>query len=117
MRVSHWGFQPDVRTTAPAGIRLRVKAPIQGIVILGLALGAHGKSGHRGLWPVVGNAARDSEARTAVRAIQKRIPIAPIRRVEQFAQAIGTGGGVCGNAGADPAKHLAGHDPKAWLPG
>ena len=108
-------FQPDARTTAPAGIGLRVKAAIERVVVFGLALGAHGKDGHRGLRPVVGNAAGDGEARSAVGAVEKRIAVAAVGGIKQFAKAVGAGGGIGGNAGAYLSEHLAGDDAEAGL--
>ena len=109
------GLKPDMRTTAPAGIRLRVKAAIERVVVFGLALGAHGKRSHRGLRPVVRDATRNGKARPAVGAVQKRITIAAVGGVEQFAKTIGAGGGVRGDTGTDPAEHLAGDDAEACL--
>ena len=95
--------QPDVRPADRAGVGLRVEAAIGWVVVLRLAGRAHRESRHRGLRPVVGNAARDGEARTAVGAVQKWIAVAAIVGIEQFAQAVRAGRRVRGNARA----HLA----------
>ena len=78
----------NLRPAVPACIGLRVEAAVRRIVVFRLACGAHGKARHGGLRPVVGNAARDGEARAAVGAIEKRIAIAAVRRIKQFAQTI-----------------------------
>src|SRR5947199_146563 len=83
-----------------------VASAIERVVILGLALRAHGEDRHRGLRPVVGNTAGDGEARAAVGAVDKRIAVTPVAGIEKFAQAIGTGGRIGRNAGADLAENL-----------
>ena len=111
-----WNFvsvgrdQPDARAAHAAGIGLRVEAAIGGIVVLRLAGCAHFEPRHRSLRAVVGNAARDGEARAAVGAVEERIAIAAVAGIEQLAQAIGAGGRVGGNAGADLAARIAGDD-------
>ena len=91
-------FQPELRTASPAGVGLGVEAAVERIVVLGLAGGAHGEARHRGLRPVVGDAAGDGEARAAVGAVEKGITEAAVAGVEKLAEAIRTGGGVGGDA-------------------
>ena len=100
---SVWRDQPDARPAHRAGVGLRVEAAVRGIVVLRLAGRAHGEARHRGLRTVVGNAARDGEARAAVGAVQKWIAVAAVVGIEQLAQAVRAGGRVGGNAGADLA--------------
>ena len=90
-----------------------MKAAVEGVVVLNLTLGAHGKSGHRGLGAIVGNAAGDGEARSAVGAIQEWVAIASVRGIKQLTKAVGAGGSVGGDAGTDTAKNFAGNDAEA----
>ncbi len=106
-------LQPNTRPANPARIRLRVKAPIQRIVVFRLARRAHGELRHRGLRPVIGNPPRNREARPAIGAVQKRIAIPAVRRIEQLAQAIRAGRRVGRNPGAHLALHLAGDNPES----
>ena len=87
-----------------------------GIVVLRLAGGAHFEARHRGLRAVVGNAARDGEARAAVGAVEEGIAVAAVARIEQLAQAVRAGGCVGGNAGRDLTVRLAGGDAEVYFP-
>ena len=107
--------EPELRAAVPAGIGLGVEAAVEWIVVLGLAGGAHFEARHRGLRAVVGDAAGDGEARAAVGAIEKWIAVAAVGGIEQFAQAVGAGGGVGGNAGAHAAEDFAGDDAEPDL--
>ena len=80
--------------TDRTGVRLGVKAPIQRVVVLRLALRAHDEVPHGGQRAVVGNVGDDSEARAAIGAIGERVTVTAVGRVQQFAQAIGAGGDV-----------------------
>ena len=124
-RLGHWIIrrnlcpvrrdEPNPRTADGAGVGLRMKAAVGGIVVLRLAGRAHLEIRHRGLRAVVGNPARDGEARAAIRAVQKRIAIAAIVRIEQLAQAVGTRRRIGGNAGRNLAAGRAGDDTKTSL--
>src|SRR5450631_4370237 len=81
--------QFHLRTTVRAGIGLSVKAAIKRVVVLGLAARAHREHRHRCARAVVGDAAHNSEARSAICAIDEWVAIAAIRRIKQLAQAIG----------------------------
>ena len=83
--------QLDARPADGAGVRLRVEAPVAGIVVLGLARRAHREAGHRRRRPVVGHAADDREARPAVRAVDERVAEAAIGRVAQLGEAVVAG--------------------------
>ena len=71
-----------------AGVGLGVEAAVGRVLVLGAAGGAHGKAGHRGQRPVVGDAAHDREARPAVGAVDERVAVAAVGGVEQLAQAV-----------------------------
>src|SRR5581483_4174937 len=94
--------QFKLRTAIPAGIGLRVKAPIEGIVIFRLAPRAHGKYRHRRTCAVIRNIAHDSEPRTAISAVDKRIAIPAVGNITHFPQTIRTDGHV----GRDQGAHL-----------
>ena len=69
-------------------VRLGMEAAIGDGFVLATALGAHREARHRGSRPVVGNVARDREARPAIGAVGERIPITAAGRIENFGQAI-----------------------------
>ena len=92
-----------MRPANPASVRLCVEAAIQRVVILRLAQRAHGELRHRGLRPVIRNAPRDREARSAVGAVEKGIAIAPVRGIKQLSQAIQARRRIRRNAGTDLA--------------
>ena len=83
---------------------LRVKAPVGRIVVLRRALRAHRPRRHRRRGPVVRQRQHDAVARAAVRAVDVRIPVAPVRRIEQLAQARIAHGHV----GRDPRREPVG---------
>ena len=72
--------QPHLRPADRAGVGLGVEAPVQRILVLGLAGVAHLEARHRRQRPVVGDPLDDREARPAVRAVQKRIAVAAVAR-------------------------------------
>ena len=72
------------------GIGLGMKAPIGGIIILGLACRAHFKMPHRSFGPIIRNIVNDGVTGSAVGAIDKRIAIAPVAGLQEFSQAIVT---------------------------
>ena len=71
-----------------AGDRLGVEAAVERVLVLAAAVGTEREPGHRGVGPVVRNRADDREARPALRAVDERIPVAAIGRVEELAQAV-----------------------------
>ena len=109
-------FEPDLRAARPAGVWLGVKSPVQGIFVFGPTLGAHGKDSHRGLRPVVRNAARDGETRPAVCAVEKWIAIAAVRGVEQLAKAVGASCGVGWDSGGDLSQNFTDGNSKTCFP-
>ncbi len=76
------------------GDRLGVETPVGRIFVLGPALGAHRKAGHRRPRSIVGQPLDDRPARAAVRAIRERITVASLGRVLDFGQALGAGGQI-----------------------
>lgn len=77
-----------------AGIGLRMKAPVKRVAILCSALGAHRKAIHRRGRSVIRQRPDDGKARPAVGAVDKGVVIATVGGVEQFAQAVVTGGDI-----------------------
>jgi hypothetical protein len=64
-----------------------MKATVARILVFRAAIGAHGERGHRGARPVIRDAADDREARAAIGAVDERIPVPAVRRVEELLQA------------------------------
>ncbi len=91
--------QFHLRPAFPAGVGLRVETAIPRIFVLGAAFAAHRKPRHRRARAVVGDSAHDAESRPAIGAVNKRIEIAAVGRIEQFAQAIRASGHVGRNQG------------------
>ncbi|MCG3119758.1 MAG: hypothetical protein ALAOOOJD_02269 [bacterium] len=92
--------QLHLRPAPRAGIRLRVKTPVGGIVIFGATIQTHRKTFHRGVRTIIRQRRDDRKARTAVGAIGERITIAPVGRIKNFSQTIRTGGNVGQNKSA-----------------
>jgi len=87
-------------------------------VFVFLATGwAEGEVGHGREGAVVGQGANDCEAGAAVGAIDEGIPVAPIVRVEEFAQTVLTKGDIGRNEGALGVLCLAFHNDKGGGPG
>ena len=86
-------------------VGLGMKAPVGGILVLGLARRAHGKAGHRGQGPVIGDSAHDREPRPAVGAVDERIAVAAIAGVAQLAQAVLAGGAVGAHRSVGGRRH------------
>ncbi len=74
-----------------AGVGLGVEAAVKWVVILRLALRAHGEALHRGVCAVVGEGFDDAEARAAIRAVRERVTVTAIARIENLAQAVRAG--------------------------
>ena len=84
----------DPRTARRTRHGLRVEAPIAGSLVLLPAGLAHREVAHRRSRPVVREGLDDRESRTAVGAVDERVPVPAIVRVEELAQARVAGGGV-----------------------
>ena len=80
----------DMGSAVVTGIGLGMKAPVGGLIILGLAGGAHCKMPHGRFGPIIGNIVNDGVTGSAVGAVDKRIVIAPVAGIQQFSQAIVT---------------------------
>jgi len=106
-------FEGELGAALPAGVGLGVEAAVEWVIVFGLAGGAHCECGHGGLWPVVGDAAGDGEAGAAVGAVEERVAVAAVTRIEKLAEAVGAGGGVGGDAGGNLSFDLAGNDAEA----
>ena len=78
----------DMRAAHGAGIGLGVKSSIGWIEIFRLAVSAHWKDLHGGLWPVIGNGFYDSKTRAAVRTVYERVMKTAIMGIEQLPEAI-----------------------------
>ena len=67
-----------------------VKPAVQWIVIFRVAGGTLFEPSHGRVWAIVRNFLDYAESRPAVRAVRKRIAISPVRRIQEFSQAIRT---------------------------
>jgi hypothetical protein len=105
----------NLRSTVRAGIGLGVEAPVRGILIFIPTPGAHGEGCHRGLRPVIGKVLDDGKARAAMRAIDKRIAVTTIGRVEQLTPAFLTESQVRRDRGADTVPRIALYNLKPRL--
>src|SRR5262245_36250826 len=76
------------------GDRLGVKASIARVVVFACALLAQWEVPHRRVRPIVGQLLNNAETRATLCAIQERIAIAAISRVEELAQTLVTGSEV-----------------------
>src|SRR5215216_2392856 len=76
---------------------LRMKTSICWILIFSFAIGTHRKRCHRGLWAVIGNVFDNSETWPTVGAVDERVSVAPIVRVEYLTQAIRADGNIRGD--------------------
>ena len=79
--------QPEPGPAHRAGVGLGVEAAVTRVVVLPLAVGAHGEGGHGGQGPVVGHVLDDGVARAAVGAVDEGIAKAAVARVAHFGQA------------------------------
>ena len=84
----------EPRPADGAGVGLRVEAAVGRVRVLARARRAHGEGRHGRARAVVGNAARDGEARAAVRAVDERVAEAAVGGVEELREALRAGGGV-----------------------
>jgi len=100
---------PKPRSTDRAGIRLRVKAPVFRVLILGEAGGAHDEWGHACIRAVIWDGAHNGEAGAAMGAIREGIAEAPVFWIADIREAIGAGGGI-GNHACAKLAALALHD-------
>jgi len=71
-----------------------MKAPVKRIIVFTPAGRTHGEDAHRGLIAIIGDILNNREARPAVGAVDKRVVVAPVIRIEKFVQAIVTERGI-----------------------
>src|SRR4029453_11055489 len=83
---------PELKMWATIGtsIGLGMKAPVQGVFVLGSTGLAHAKMLHRRVGAIVRQRLDDTETRAAVGAVGKGVTIASIVQVENLAQAVST---------------------------
>jgi hypothetical protein len=96
-RPDDWCCQPDHFERRPArrtGGRLRVKTPIERVLVFVPARSAHLERRHRRGRAVVGCIGGDGETGAAVGAVGEGVSIAAIRGIENVANAVVTGGQV-----------------------
>ena len=93
-RVPSGGAQAQPRPAGGAAHRLGVEPAVRRVVVLRRARPAHGEGGHRGVGPVVGHVGHDGEPGPAVGAVDERVPMPPVRGIEEFGQAVGAHGAV-----------------------
>ena len=79
--------QPEHGAAVRAGVGLGVETPVGRIVVFFGARRAHGKTGHAGHRPVVGNGSRNGVARPAVRAVGEGIAETPVARIGHVGKA------------------------------
>jgi hypothetical protein len=96
--------------------RFRMEAPVTGIGVLRPAEGVHRELFHRRERPVVREPFDYCEPRSAIGAINERIPIALVRGIPHLRETIGAGGGIDGEKGLGRAGRLAGYDLEVALP-
>jgi hypothetical protein len=77
-----------------------VKAAVGGILVLAPTRGAEREPGHRRVRPVVRDGAHDREPRAALGAVDERVAVTAVGRVEELAQALVAGRDVGGDQGA-----------------
>ena len=87
-----------------AGDRLGVEAPVGRVLVLPAAVAAQRETCHRRVRPVVGDAPDDREARPALRAVDERVAVAAVRRVEELVQAVVAGRDVGRDEGRPPGR-------------
>src|ERR1019366_9482084 len=77
------------RAARRASVRLRVEAPVGGVLILGAALFAHGEARHGGVRPVVRNVADDGLPRAAIGAVGESVPVPAVEGIGAIGQTRG----------------------------
>ena len=87
-------FQPDLRPAFPTRIGLRMETAVARVLVLLTARVTHGEIHHGGFVAVVGNISDDRVARPAIRAIDKRVAIATVARVQKLPQTVFAGADI-----------------------
>ena len=99
--------QRQRRPAVGAGVGLGVEPAVGGVVVLRLAAGAHPEPGHGRRRPVIGHPADDREPRAAVGAVDERVAVAAVVRIEQLVQAVAAGRRVRRDRGPGDAARRA----------
>ncbi len=107
---------PETWTACRTCIRLRVKAPVCGVLILPSAGIAHLEAAHGRQRPVVRDVFDNREAGATVRAVGERIAIAAIGRIEDIGDAFGAGRRIGSDGLIVAIDRAARNDAKAPLP-
>ena len=89
--------QPDPGSADRAGVGLGVKAPVERVVVLGLAGRAHPERGHGGQGAVIRNIGDDGKPGSAVGTVDERIAVTPVGRIEELPPAVVADGDVRGD--------------------
>jgi hypothetical protein len=97
----------QLRAAARAGIGLSLEAPVERVVVLGLARRAHREAPHGGVGPVVGQRLDDAIARAAVGTVGERVAMAAVGRVGDLREAVRAGGDVGQHNGGLGARLVA----------
>ncbi len=105
----------DPRAADGTGVRLGVEAPVGGIVVLGLALGAHLEARHRRRGPVVRDREHDGVARPAVRAVGEGVAVAAVAGLVHFGQAVAARRAVGAHRRVRDLPGLALYDPESLV--
>ena len=110
-------LEPEAWPTVGAGHRLRVEAAVRRVVVLRGAGVTQGERLHGRVRAVVGEADRDGETRTAVRAIDERVARPAVGGVEELVETVGAGRDVRRHERPDSALIVALDDGKTRLAG
>ena len=86
--------EAHMRTTDRAGVRLGMKAPVEGVIVFCLACRAHRKDAHSRLVPIIRHILDNRKAGTTIGAVGERIAVAPVSGIEELTQTVVTGGGI-----------------------
>ena len=108
-------FQPRGGTTVIAADRLGVVAAVGGVGVLVVAGGAHGEIHHRRARPVVGEIPDDRQPRATISARDKRVVVAPVGGVVEFAATVLAHRGIRGKKRLRCALAVGGGDDEPGL--
>jgi hypothetical protein len=86
--------QFHLRPAFLARVGLRMESAVPGVPVFPLAGRAHRKRRHGGVRAIIGHRAGDGKTRTAIRAIDERVEVPAIGRVEHFLSTIIADGDV-----------------------
>src|SRR5699024_11544782 len=81
-------------TTCGTAVRLSVISAVADVGILFMAVTAHDKPLHSGPFSVIGQTADDRITGAAVRAVDKRVAVSPIRAIVQLCRTFRTDGKI-----------------------